>query len=577
MSRPLTALAQRNDGEPAGMVLPDGRGLGAFPRQIAGMTGGEPGGVARLRLVLDGAGIGMWDCDVAGAVLRLDCRAGKLLGGVPARRWLPLSAGPSDGTAWAAWLARVHPDDRRALDAGLAAVRAGRPCAAEFRVRQPDGTWVWVAQRGGVVSVDPVTGLPRRLAGIVQDITAYRTAEAALADKLAEHGAALRDSERRFERLVQGVTDFAIYMLDPQGMVTTWNSGAQRIKGYQAGEIIGRSYACFYTDEDIADGVPERELAIARRDGRYEAEGWRRRRDGSRFWASVVIDAIADDAGLPAGFAKVTRDITGPRELQRQLMQAQKMEAVGQLTGGIAHDFNNLMQAVSSNLELARTAIAQSGMAPGGVARTDRLLANALRAIRRGAHLTGQLLAFSRRQVLHAERCRVSDVADDMAELLRRAGGDAVQVVIGAAPGLWSCRIDPGQLQSALLNLVLNACDATQPGGTVTIAMDNARLGAAEATGLELTAGDYVRVRVIDTGIGMAAETIAQAFEPFFTTKGVGKGSGLGLPQVLGFTKQSGGSLSVHSVPGQGTTMSLYFPRDADPDRMAGRFVSPQG
>ena len=176
------------------------------------------------------------------------------------------------------------------------------------------------------------------------------------------------------------------------------------------------------------------------------------------------------------------------------------MEAVGQLTGGIAHDFNNLLQAVSSNLELARITMAQ-----GGAARTDRLIANALRAIRRGAHLTTQLLAFSRRQVLHAERCRVSDVAHDMAELLRRGAGDAVQVVVSAAPDLWSCRIDPGQLQSALLNLVLNARDAIPPGGTVTIAMDNARLDGAAAAALDLPAGDYVRVMVADTGTGMSA------------------------------------------------------------------------
>ena len=312
-------------------------------------------------------------------------------------------------------------------------------------MRHPAGDWTWVAHRGDVISTDPA-GRPRRMAGIVQDITAYRTAEAALASELVERGTALRDSERRFERLVQGVTDFAIFMLDPQGRITTWNSGARRIKGYEAEEILGRSYACFYTDEDRANGLPQRALAIALREGHYEAEGWRLRRDGSRFWASVVIDAIADDAGQPAGFAKITRDITAPREMQRQLMQAQKMEAVGQLTGGIAHDFNNLLQAVSSNLELARITMAQ-----GGAARTDRLIANALRAIRRGAHLTTQLLAFSRRQVLHAERCRVSDVAHDMAELLRRGAGDAVQVVVSAAPDLWSCRIDPGQLQSALL------------------------------------------------------------------------------------------------------------------------------
>ena len=517
--------------------------------------------MARLRVVLDSARLGLWECDVGSASLRLDRRAGKVLGGAPARQWVKLTGTHLHNHTWAAWLTQVHPDDRATLEACLAAARAGRRCEAEYRVRYPDGNWVWVAQRGAVVAVDPVSHQPRRIAGIVQDITGYRDAEATLARELAERGTALRESERRFERLVQGVKDIAIFMLDPQGRVISWNAGAQHIKGYRAEEIIGRPYACFYTEEDRAAGVPEQALAIAAQTGHYEAEGWRRRRDGSRFWASVGIDAIADDDGRPAGFAKITRDITVRRELQHQLLQAQKMEAVGQLTGGIAHDFNNLLQAVAGNLELARGAVAKDEMG-----RADRLIAAALRAIGRGAHMTAQLLAFSRRQVLHAERSRVSDIADDMADLLRRAGGNAVQVVISAEPELWSCRIDPGQFQSALLNLVLNARDAMPQGGTVTIAMTNIHLDAAAAAPLELAVGEYVRVAVTDTGIGMSPEVLAHAFEPFFTTQDVGKGSGLGLPQVFGFTKQSGGSLSVHSVPGQGTTLALLFPRDADPE-----------
>ena len=517
--------------------------------------------MARLRLVLNSARLGLWEYDVGGACLRLDHRAGKVLGGAPARQWVKLTGTQLPNPKWAAWLAQqVHPDDRITLEACLAAACAGRPCAAEYRVRHPDGSWVWVVQRGAVVEVDPVSRQPRRIAGIIQDITAYRDAEATLTRELAERDAALRESERLFERLVQGVTDFAIFMLDPQGRVISWNSGAERIKGYRAEEIIGRSYTCFYTEEDLAAGVPERALAVAAQTGHYEAEGWRRRRDGSLFWASVVIDAIVDDDGRPAGFAKITRDVTARRDMERQLMQAQKMEAVGQLTGSIAHDFNNLLQAVAGNLETARAAATSND-----IARTDRLIGNALRAISRGAHMTSQLLTFSRRQVLHAVRSRVSDIAEDMADLLHRGGGDAVRVVLTAEPGLWSCRIDPGQFQSALLNLVLNARDAMPRGGTVTIAMSNMSLDAKAAAALELAAGEYVRVAVTDTGVGMSPEIIAHAFEPFFTTKEVGKGSGLGLPQVFGFTKQSGGSLSVHSVPGLGTTLALFFPRAPDP------------
>ena len=280
-----------------------------------------------------------------------------------------------------------------------------------------------------------------------------------------------------------------------------------------------------------------------------------------RFWAVAVVDAITDEEGRLAGFAKITRDITARHDRHRQFLQAQKMEAIGQLTSGIAHDFNNLLQAVSSNLELARAAAQH-----GNSARTDRLTANALRVIGRAGRLTSQLLAFSRRQILHAERSLVSDVAADMPDVLHRADGEAVRVETWAAPGLWTCRIDPGEFESALLNLILNARDAMPQGGTVKVSMTNARLRAREAKALELAPGNYVRVDVADTGAGMTPEVLTHAFEPFFTTKDVGKGSGLGLSQVLGFTKQSGGSLVVDSRPGQGTTVSLLFPRDGGPE-----------
>ena len=411
------------------------------------------------------------------------------------------------------------------------------------------------------LSIVPLGGAKGRVSGLVVtavDLSERRRTEALLARHAAERGATLAESERRFERLVQGVTDYGIIMLDPRGRVTSWNAGAARIKGYAAEEILGRSFECFFTDEDRLAGVPAWTLAEANRTGRSESEGWRVRCDGTRFWALAVVDAITDEEGRPAGFAKITRDMTTRRDMQRQFVQAQKMEAIGQLTGGIAHDFNNLLQAVSSNLELARAAAAQAD-----TTRTDRLIGNALRAIGRAGRLTSQLLAFSRRQILRAQRSRVSDVLIDMPDVLHGASGEAVRVETRTEAGLWSCRIDPGEFESALLNLMLNARDAMPQGGTVTVSMANAQLGASEAKTAELAPGDYVRVDVIDTGVGMSAEVLAHAFEPYFTTKEVGKGSGLGLSQVLGFTKQSGGSLVVDSRPGRGTTVSLLFPRDA--------------
>jgi PAS domain S-box-containing protein len=439
--------------------------------------------------------------------------------------------------------------------------------AAVARAAQGEGSRISVEIRlanGRVVpvslGVEPLRDAEGTVSGLLalgSDAGERRRAVA----RLRERTLCLRDIERRFERLVQGVTDYAIFMLDREGRVSSWNSGAARIKGYAAEQILGRSFECFFTEEDRAAGVPARALAEAAHTGRYESEGWRVRGDGTRFWASAVLDAIVGDGDELLGFAKITRDITERREMERRLAQAQKMEAIGQLTGGIAHDFNNLLQAVSSNLELARAAATQ-----GSTARTERLIGNALRAIDRGGRLTGQLLAFSRRQILHAERVLLPDLVADMADLLHGAASDSVVVETRAAPELWSCRIDPAQFESALLNLVLNARDAMPRGGLVSISMANAQFAAAEAGALELPAGDYVRIEVADTGAGMSPEILARASEPFFTTKEVGKGSGLGLPQVIGFTRQSGGAVRLESLPGRGTTATLLFPRDADPE-----------
>ena len=224
-------------------------------------------------------------------------------------------------------------------------------------------------------------------AKITRDITERQTAQSAL-----------HDSERKFRLLVNGVTDYALYMLDPEGYVSSWNAGGERIKGYTPAEIIGQHFSRFYTEADRAAGRPARALSIARETGRYEEEGWRVRKDGTFFWASVVIDPIRDEAGRLVGFAKITRDITERRnaqlelaQVQQQLAQSQKMDALGQLTGGVAHDFNNLLMIVSGNIQVLKEAAAD-----------DPKAARAAQAIeiaaQRGAALTRQLLTFSRRQ-----------------------------------------------------------------------------------------------------------------------------------------------------------------------------------
>ena len=438
------------------------------------------------------------------------------------------------------------PEDRatnlpeRALSTAL---NEGKYEAEGWRMRQ-DGTRFWAS-----VVIDPIYDEEGTLLGyakITRDITDKRQAEQAL-----------RASEERFRLLVQGVTDYAIYMLSPEGTVSNWNVGAERIKGYQADEIVGQHFSRFYAEEDRADGKPAVALATAARDGRYEAEGWRLRKDGTRFWAHVVIDVIRDDMGELIGFAKITRDLTEKKkadaalaEANAALFQAQKMESIGQLTGGIAHDFNNLLSVLASGLEV---------LAMGRGAGTDSKTFDSMRrAVDRGATLTQQLLAFARQQPLQPETRSVNRLITGFESVLRRAVSAAIAFDVRLEPHIRTTVIDSARFESALLNLVVNARDAMPDGGHLQIETANVELAEHEVRGL--APGPYVRVTVADSGSGMSPETVTRAFEPFYTTKEVGKGTGLGLSQVYGFIKQSGGEVVIGSAPGEGTTISIFLP-----------------
>ncbi|MBV9252256.1 MAG: PAS domain S-box protein [Acetobacteraceae bacterium] len=373
--------------------------------------------------------------------------------------------------------------------------------------------------------------------------------------------AAAQATDQQFGILVQGVTDYAIFMLDPDGYITSWNRGAERIKGYTTREILGQHFSRFYSYEDRSSGVPAQALATARREGKCEKEGWRFRKDGSRFWAHVVIDPIWAENGTLLGYAKVTRDVTDGREAQRaldeakeQLLQSQKMEAVGQLTGGLAHDFNNLLTAITGSLEVLETRLKQ-----GRTAEVGRFIETAIGAAERAANLTHRLLAFSRRQALDPQPLVVNRLVAGMEDLIRRTTGPEAVLQMVLADDLWPTLCDPGQLETAVLNLAINARDAMPGGGHLRIETANAQLEGAQAD--DVKAGEYVSVSVIDTGAGMPASVIARAFEPFFTTKPLGVGTGLGLSMVYGFVKQSGGHVRIFSEVGQGTTVKLYLPR----------------
>jgi PAS domain S-box-containing protein len=360
----------------------------------------------------------------------------------------------------------------------------------------------------------------------------------------------LQESERSFELLVESVTDYAIYMLDRNGRVVSWNSGARRIKGYEAREIIGKHFECFYSPEDQAAGRPAAGLRKAALEGRWETEGWRFRKDGSRFWANVIIDSIRSDGEL-IGYAKITRDITEGRDAEARLRQAQKMEAVGQFTGGAAHDFNNLLMAILGSLEILRKRLPNDQ-------RLLALLDNAVMGAKRGSSLTQRMLAFARRQELKKEAVDLASLVDNMMELLERSLGPAVNIETHFPLEVVRARTDANQLETALLNLAVNARDAMPDGGTLSIAAASRRVESDHPT--NLPPGQYVCLSVGDTGLGMDEATLARASEPFFTTKGIGKGTGLGLSMVDGLVGQSGGKLIARSSPGRGTTIELWFP-----------------
>ncbi|SNB72086.1 PAS domain S-box-containing protein [Arboricoccus pini] len=478
------------------------------------------------------------------------------------------------------WQQLIHPDDLAGvIEAREAALRADQGDGIEFRARLKAGAYRWMRTRA-----QPrydAEGRVVRWYGAAEDITDRREADTALremtatfeeriAARTAELEAVMRERkavqagraelEQRFAIFIEEVSDYAIMMLEPDGLIANWNTGAERIKGYTAREVIGKHFRTFYPPEAQAAGLPEWALKTAIERGRFVHEGWRVRKDGSCFWASVVLQPIHDENNQLLGFTKITRDITERREAQRaldeareQLFQAQKLEAVGQLTGGIAHDFNNLLQAIGGALYLIRRRHLQ-----GRTEEVVQLVDHALSATDRAASLTHRLLAFARRQPLDPRAVDANALIRNALQLIQGTIDAEIELKLDLDPALWTTFCDPHQLEAALINLAVNARDAMRGGGSLTISTRNS---AAKADSDD----EQIAIAVTDTGIGMEQETVERAFEPFFTTKPIGHGTGLGLSMIHGFAHQSLGRVTLESTPGKGTTATIWLPRHLGP------------
>jgi PAS domain S-box-containing protein len=358
--------------------------------------------------------------------------------------------------------------------------------------------------------------------------------------------------------LIEAFDDYAIFRVSRQGIIESWNPGAERINGYKAAEVIGRRLDIFYSEEDRLRSQAAEDLRKAAATGRFEHEAWRLRKDGSRFRAHLLIQPILND-GKHVGFAKIVRDVSAQYDLDRakeQLAQAQKLEIVGQMTGGLAHDFNNLLTAILGCFDLINQLTREEAI--------TRLIDAGTTATVRGQKLVAQLLAFGRRQTLWPCPTDVNHLIDQLQPLLRQAIDERIQLTMDLDRQGCVATIDPAQLQSALLNLVVNARDAMPQGGELVIRSAKITLGSAPhvppTAAPKLPPGPYIAITISDNGVGMTEAVRERAIEPYFTTKGIGRGSGLGLSQVYGFAVQSGGAMQLDSAETSGTVVRLFLP-----------------
>lgn len=371
----------------------------------------------------------------------------------------------------------------------------------------------------------------------------------------------LEESTRRFRSLMENCVD-ALIIINEDGTILDFNPAAESIFQYRAGEIVGQNVSVLMPEpyRSAHDGYLSNYLrtGVAKIIG-IGREVVGQRKNGATFPMELSVGDMPD--GGTKNFVGTVRDITHRRSIEDQLLQASKMEAVGQLTGGVAHDFNNLLAILMMDLEMLADLTEDDS-------ESAELVAEALEVTRTGADLTQRLLAFSRRQNLNPSQLNINELVLSIIDLLRRTLGEVIRIDTLGPQNLWPVMVDQGQLESTLVNLAINARDAMPEGGKLTVKSENLTIDEDDVPEFgELPAGDYVRLSFSDTGIGMAEDVMRHAFEPFFTTKEERRGTGLGLSMVYGFVKQSGGNVTIYSDLGAGTTINLYFPRVMDTGR----------
>ena len=468
------------------------------------------------------------------------------------------------------WVQRIHPEDREATEKIFRDAVAGdvRDYSVQYRIVRPsDGETRWISVKSTIERDE--NGKAIRLVGAHTDVTEQVVADLALrqseeqfrklADQLAELNATLaqRVEEKTRERdRIWNVSQDLLVVADRDGVWRTVNPAWTKTLGWSEAELLNRTSEWLEHPDD--GGLTRTEVnRLIQGNLTVKFEGRFRHKNGSYRWLSWT--GVPDQDHIYAVARDVTAEKAAAERLkatEEALLQSQKMEAVGQLTGGIAHDFNNLLTGIVGSLDLLQTRLNQ-----GRTENVARYINAAMTSANRAAALTHRLLAFARRQPLIPKSVDANQLVVSLEDLLRRTIGETIDLEIAAPDDLWCTLCDPNQLESALLNLAINARDAMPDGGKLTIATANARIGGLTADTPALLPGDYICIEVTDTGVGMSAEVAARAFDPFFTTKPIGQGTGLGLSMIYGFARQSNGHVTIDSRLGQGTSIKLYLPR----------------